>query len=260
LTDQKNQCLGAGEAATGICELVVTAMVGQGLSRKQARERCWLVDSHGLVVKSRTDLAHHKLPFAHEHPPLPDFLTAVETLKPTMIIGVAAIGGTFTKQVLEAMARINTRPIIFALSNPTSKTECTAEEAYWGTGGRAIFACGSPFDPVTYEGETFVPRQCNNSYIFPGVGIGAIACAARHITDDMFSAAALALANQVTAADLAQGSIFPSLTRVREVSVHIAVAVAEVAYKQGLAAKPRPKDLTAYIQSQMYDPHYRSYV
>jgi malate dehydrogenase (oxaloacetate-decarboxylating)(NADP+) len=260
LPEQKILCLGAGEAATGICELVVTAMVDQGLSRKQARERCWLVDSRGLVVKSRTDLAHHKVPFAHDHPPLPDFLTAVETLKPTAIIGVAAVGGTFTKQVLEAMARINEQPIIFALSNPTSKTECTAEEAYRATKGRAIFACGSPFNPVTLDGKTFVPRQCNNSYIFPGVGIGAIACSAKHITDDMFSAAALALANQVTEADLAQGSLFPSLTRVREVSVHIAVAVAEVAYKRGLAGKRRPADLTDYIQSQMYDPHYRSYV
>ncbi|MBI2316777.1 MAG: NAD-dependent malic enzyme [Betaproteobacteria bacterium] len=260
LADQRILCLGAGEAATGICELVASAMTAQGLSLKEAREHCWLVDSRGLVIKSRTDLAHHKLPFAHEHAPVPDFPSAIEALKPTTIIGVAAVGGTFTRPVLEAMARINQRPIIFALSNPTSKSECTAEEAYRATGGRAIFACGSPFDPVTLDGQTFVPRQCNNSYVFPGVGLGLIASGARHVTDNMFSAAAQALANQVTAEDLAQGSLFPSLTRVRDVSLHIAVAVAEVAYKQGLAAKRRPSNLTAYIKSQMYDPHYASYV
>ena len=256
LADQKILCLGAGEAATGICDLVVSAMVERGLPRGEARARCWLVDSRGLVVKSRTDLAPHKLAYAHEHPGLPDFPSAVETLKPTAIIGVAAVHGMFTAQVLAAMARINERPIVFALSNPTSKSECTAEEAYRHTGGRAIFACGSPFEPVTFQGKTHVPRQGNNSYIFPGVGLGAIACEARHITDEMFSAAAEALASLVTEDDLAHGSIYPALTRVREVSAHIAVAVARVAYDQGLAAKRRPRNLLAYIRSQMYDPHY----
>jgi malate dehydrogenase (oxaloacetate-decarboxylating)(NADP+) len=260
LTEQKILCLGAGEAATGICDLMVSAMVDQGLTRNEARRRCWLVDSHGLVVKSRTDLAKHKQPYAHEHPFLPDFLSALEALKPTAIVGVAAVGGTFTRQVLEAIARINERPIVFALSNPTSKAECTAEEAYRWTGGRAIFACGSPFDPVKLEGKTLVPRQGNNAYIFPGVGLGAIASKARRITDEMFSAAAETLASQVTAADLAQGSIYPSLTRIREVSAHIAAAVAEVAYERGLAAKRRPQDVLAYVKSQMYDPHYRSVV
>jgi malate dehydrogenase (oxaloacetate-decarboxylating)(NADP+) len=260
LTEQKILFLGAGEAATGICDLVVSALVEQGLSRDDARRRCWLVDSRGLVVKSRADLAAHKLDYAHDHPYVPDFLSAVETLEPTAIIGVAAVAKAFTQPVLEAMTRFNERPIVFALSNPTSKAECTAEEAYRWTGGRAIFACGSPFDPVTLDGQTFVPRQGNNSYIFPGVGLGTIACGARRVTDEMFSAAARALAHQVTETDIAQGSLYPALSRIREVSAHIATAVAKVAYDRGLASKPKPADLFAYISAQMYDPHYSSYV
>jgi malate dehydrogenase (oxaloacetate-decarboxylating)(NADP+) len=256
LGKQKILFLGAGEAATGIADLLVSAMVREGLPQSDARRRCWLVDSHGLVIRSRTDLAKHKLAYAHEHPAVGDFPSAIEALEPTAIIGVAAVGGTFTRAVLEAMARINERPIVFALSNPTSKSECTAEEAYRYTQGRAIFACGSPFDPVKVGGKTFVPRQGNNSYIFPGVGLGAIASRARRITDEMFSAAAEALAGQVTAEDLAQGSIYPSLTRIREVSAHIAAAVAKVAFDRGLARARRPRNLLAWVKAQMYDPRY----
>ena len=198
LTDQRLLFLGAGEAASGIADLVVSAMVAQGLGATAARERCWLVDSHGLVIKSRSDLAEHKLPYAHTHAPIADFLSAIKALKPTAIIGVAAVGGIFTKEVLEEMARINQRPIVFALSNPTSKAECDAEQAYRGTGGRVLFACGSPFDPVQLDGKIFVPRQCNNSYIFPGVGLGAIASRTRRVTDAMFMAAAHTLAHLVT--------------------------------------------------------------
>ena len=259
LADEKILFLGAGEAATGIADLVVSAMIEQGLDREDARLRCWLVDSEGLVVKSRARLARHKAHYAHDHPPIADFLSAVRTLKPTVIIGVAAVHGTFTHEVLETMAALNERPIVFALSNPTSKCECTAEEAYRSTGGRAIFACGSPFEPVQMNGRTLVPRQGNNSYIFPGIGLGAIAVTAQRITDEMFLAAARALDAQVTQADLDQGSIYPALQRVREVSSRIAVAVAEVAYEQGLAGRSRPEDLAAYIESRMYDPRYRSY-
>lgn len=260
LTEQKLLFLGAGEAATGIADLVVSAMVANGLSEAAARQRCWLVDSQGLVVKSRTGLAEHKRHYAHDHAPIGDFLTAIKTLKPTAIIGVAAVGGTFTKEVLEEMARINQRPIVFALSNPTSQAECDAEQAYRWTNGRALFACGSPFDPVQFNGKTFVPRQGNNSYIFPGVGLGAIASRARHITDDMFMAAAHTLAHMVTESDLEQGSLYPALPRIREVSAQIATAVADTAYGNGLAGKPKPQDVLADVQSQMYDPHYKSYV
>jgi len=256
LTDQRILFFGAGEAATGIADLLASAIAAQGLSEQEARRRCWLFDSRGLVVKSRTDLAGHKLAYAHEHAPIGDFLSAVRTLRPTAIIGVSAVGGTFTEEVLGEMTRINQRPIVFALSNPTSQAECTAEQAYRRTNGQALFACGSPFDPVTLNGKTFVPRQGNNSYIFPGVGLGAVASRARRITDDMFMAAAHTLAHLVTESDLEQGSLYPALPRIREVSESIAVSVADTAYKHGLAGKPRPQDVRDDVQSQMFDPHY----
>jgi malate dehydrogenase (oxaloacetate-decarboxylating)(NADP+) len=260
LTDQKLLFLGAGEAATGIADLVVSAMVAQGLPEAVARTRNWLFDSHGLVVKSRTNLAEHKIAYAHDHALVGDFLTAIRTLQPTAIIGVAATGGTFTREVLQTMAEFNERPIVFALSNPTSKAECTAEEAYRHTGGRALFACGSPYEAVTLGGRTFVPRQGNNSYVFPGIGLGAIASGTRRITDEMFMSAALALAHLVTEADLKQGSLYPALPRTREVSAQIAVAVAQVAYTRGLAVEAVPDDILRYVRSQMYDPRYCSYV
>jgi len=256
LKDQTLLFLGAGEAATGIAELVVSAMMAEGLTEAEALQRNWLVDSRGLVVKNRTGLSGHKLRFAHDQAPVGDFLAAIETLKPTAIIGVAAAGGAFTPEVLQAMARINDRPIVFALSNPTSKAECSAEQAYFHTEGRALFACGSPYDPVKFNGKTFVPRQGNNSYIFPGVGLGAIGSGSRLVTDEMFMAAAHTLANSVSAADLKQGSLYPALPRIREVSAQIGAAVADVAYQRGLADGPPPNDLIGYIQSQMYDPHY----
>jgi malate dehydrogenase (oxaloacetate-decarboxylating)(NADP+) len=260
LPEQKLLFLGAGEAATGIADLVVSAMVAEGCPEQEARQRNWLMDSRGLVVKNRSELAAHKLPYAHEHAPLSDFLAAIRALKPTAIIGVSAVGGTFTPPVLEAMAELNARPIVFALSNPTSQAECTAEEAYRYTGGNALFACGSPFDPVQLDGRTFVPRQGNNSYIFPGVGLGAIASGASRVTDEMFMSAARTLANLVDEADLDQGSLYPALPRIREVSAHIAAEVAKVAYQRGLATGATPNDMLAHIQSQMYQPDYRSYV
>ena len=256
LADQRILCLGAGEAATGICDLIVAALAREGLSEAEARRRCWLFDSRSLVVAARTDLAAHKKPYAHEGPRITDFAAAIEALKPTGIIGVAAVGGTFTEQVVRTMARINRQPIVFALSNPTSKSECTAEQAYRWSEGRALFACGSPFDPVTLGGRTFVPRQGNNSYIFPGVGLGVTASGARRVTDEMFLAAADALARQTAKKDLAQGSLYPALAGIREVSAHIAAAVAEVAYARRLTAKRKPGRLLSYIRAQMYDPSY----
>ena len=256
LSEERLLFLGAGEAATGIADLVVTAMIAEGLSEAEARKRIWLVDSRGLVVKDREGLNKHKLPYAHEHAPVGDFLSAIKTLKPTAIIGVAAVGGTFTLEVLRTMAEINEQPIVFALSNPTSKAECSAEEAYRRTDGRALFACGSPYDPVTLNGKTFVPRQGNNSYIFPGVGLGAIACGATLVTDEMFMAAARTLAGLVTDDDLKQGSLYPALPRIREVSLQIAAAVARVAYRRSLAAQQKPKNLLAHIKGQVYDARY----
>jgi malate dehydrogenase (oxaloacetate-decarboxylating)(NADP+) len=256
LSEQKVLFLGAGEAATGIADLVVTAMTAEGLSQEEARARVWLVDSQGLVVESRTELTAHKQHYAHEHEPVGDFLGAVQALEPTAIIGVAAVGGSFTAEVLQTMARLNERPIIFALSNPTSKAECSAAEAYAHTGGTALFACGSPYDPVVLDGKTFVPRQGNNSYIFPGVGLGAVVSAASRITDEMFMAAAQTLAGLVTEADLAQGSLYPALPRIREVSAAIAVEVARIAWQRGYAEGEPPADLSGLIRSQMYDARY----
>lgn len=260
LTQQKFLFLGAGEAGIGIADLIVAAMVEQGLSAEEARRQCWFVDSRGLVVHGRNHLAEHKLPYAHAHDPVDDFLAAVKALEPTGIIGVSGQPRTFTQPVVEAMARINDRPLIFALSNPTSKSECTAEQAYTWSDGRAIFASGSPFPPVTYDGQTFVPGQGNNAYIFPGVGLGVVACAARHVTDEMFAAAAKALAQMAREEDLALGRVYPPFTQIRQVSAHIATAVAELAYEQGLATAPRPDDLLAHIQASMYEPTYRDYV
>lgn len=260
LRDLRLLFMGAGEAATGIADLVVAALVSEGVAEDRARRQCWLFDSHGLVTKSRADLSEHKRPYAHDHPAVPDFKGAVTELAPAGILGVAAQSGAFTPAILAEMARINPRPIVFALSNPTSKSECTAEEAYRHTGGRALFASGSPFPPVTLNGRTFMPGQGNNSYIFPGVGLGVLSCGARRVTDEMFMAAARALAGTVSEADLARGSLYPPLIRVREVSTVIAEAVAKIAYERGLADRPRPQDLAAFIRSEMYDARYPSYV
>ncbi len=259
LTDMRLLFLGAGEAGIGIGDLVVEAMTEEGLSSADAHRRCWFMDSKGLVVKSRTDLAVHKQPYAHDHPPVASFLEAVESIKPHAIIGVSGMPGTFTAPVLAAMARHHARPIVMALSNPTSKAECTAREAYATTDGRAIFASGSPFAPVTHKGRTHVPGQGNNAYIFPGVGLGVIVADSSRVTDEMFAAAARTLASTVTDDDLAMGRIYPSLSRIREVSHAIAVEVARLAYERGLARAPRPDDLSAAVSAAMYQPVYPVY-
>lgn len=260
LSEQKFLFVGAGEAGQGAAELTVAALLAEGLSVEEARQHCWFVDSKGLVVKGRSDLTGRKLLYAHDHEPIFDLPDIAETLKPTAIIGLSGKRGLFTSPLLEAMGRVNERPIIFALSNPTSKAECTAEEAYGATAGRAIFASGSPFGPVTLEGKTLAPAQGNNVYIFPGVGLGVIASGSRQVTDEMFFMAAQVLAQQVSADDLEQGRVYPPLARIREVSAAIAAAVAEVAYRRDLATKPKPEDLPDYIKSMMYEPGYQSYV
>jgi len=257
LRDQTILFLGAGEAGVGIGDLIVSAMVEEGATVEAARRRCWFVDSHGLVVKARRDLAEHKLRYAHDAPGAPDLRSAIEALAPTALIGVSTVARAFDKQVVEAMARLNERPIVFALSNPTSKSECTAEEAYTWSGGRAIFASGSPFPPCVVGGTTFVSGQGNNSYIFPGVGLGVVASRARHVTDRMFAAAARTLASLVLPSDLEMGRIYPALTRVREISARIGAAVAEVAFQDGLAGVERPKDVPALVESNMWTPRYR---
>jgi len=256
MTEQRLVFLGAGEAALGIGNLVVSAMVEQGLSEQEARNLCWFVDSKGLVVGSRTDLVEHKRPFAHDFPFHRDLLSVVEAVKPTAIIGASGQPRTFTPEILAAMARINERPIIFALSNPTSQSECTAEDAYRFTNKRAVFASGSPFPPVVIDNQTFVSGQANNVYIFPGVGLGVLAAESTRVTDEMFSTAARCLDEKVSKEDFEQGRIFPSLTRIREVSLHIAIAVAKVVFTRNLTAMKEPADLPGFIKSKMYDPTY----
>ncbi len=260
LRDQRLLFFGAGEAGTGIADLYVSAAQAEGLSESEARQRCWLVDSKGLVVRSRgAELAPHKQPYAHDHPFVATLAEAVQTLKPTVLIGVSGRPATFTREIVGQMAALNPRPIVFALSNPTSKAECTAEQAYAWSDGSAIFASGSPFPAVEFKGRQHVPGQGNNIYIFPGVGLGALASDAREVTDAMFLAAARTLANLVEPSDLAVGRVFPALTRIREVSLSIAAAVAAEAHDAGLARAARPADLRADIQARMFEPAYREY-
>ncbi len=260
LVDQKFLFLGAGEAGMGCGLQIVAAMVSEGLSEEEARGRCSFFDVHGLIVKGRDNLGEEHKPYAHDHKPTKDFLEAVKSIKPTGIIGASAQAGMFSKDVLEAMAGFNDRPIVFALSNPTHKAECTPEEAYTHTDGKAIYASGSPFGPVEYKGQTFVPGQGNNAYIFPGVGLGVVAVNATRVTDDMFYAAAKALADECGEEDIKLGRVYPPLTRIREVSAKIAAAVAELAYEKGLAQLPRPKDLHQHMKDAMYQPKYEDYI
>ncbi len=256
LTDHRILFLGAGTAGTGIADLVVTAMKAEGLSQDEARRRCWFVDVDGLLVADRKNLAEHNAPYAHEHEFLPDLLSAVNALRPTALIGVSGQPGLFTPPVVQAMARFNEQPIIFPLSNPSSRAECTAEEAYRWTNGTAVVASGSPFDPVESNGRTFVPGQGNNAYIFPGLGLGIIGSGARLVTDEMFFMAAKALAEQVDTEVLDRGTIYPPLRDIYGVSVAIATEVAKVAYRAGLARAPEPLDFREHLRSLKYDPRY----
>ncbi|MBS1216072.1 MAG: malate dehydrogenase [Proteobacteria bacterium] len=256
LSEQRVLFVGAGEACLGIGAIAVSAMQREGLSDAEARARCLFIDSKGTVVASRSDLPAHKRPFAQDIAAYPDVVATIEAFRPTALVGACGQGGRFTQPVVEAMIEATERPIVFALSNPTSKAECTAEQAYTWSAGRAIFASGSPFDPVTLNGRTHAPGQANNSYIFPGVGLGLMVSGATRVTDAMFFAAANTLAGMVTEADLRLGRVFPPQTRMREVAVAVATAVAGVAWDAGLAKKPRPADLRAAIASAMYQPAY----
>ncbi len=260
LKDQKIVFLGGGSAAVGISNLIVSAMIAEGLSEEDAKRRCWMVDSKGLVVKSRLEsLQPHKLGFAHEHEFITDLLSVINDLKPTALIGVSGQPQAFSEEIVKTMAEINERPLIFALSNPTSKAECTAEQAYTWSDGRAIYASGSPFDPLEINGKKFVPGQGNNAYVFPGVGLGVVSCGATRVTDEMFFEAAKTLAKQVTEDELKDGCVYPPLTKIREVSGAIAAVVAEVAYKRGLATVERPDNLLEFMNDQMYWPVYPTY-
>ncbi|KAM6083026.1 NADP-dependent malic enzyme [Chlamydotis macqueenii] len=262
LSDHTVLFQGAGEAALGIANLIIMAMEKEGVSRDAAIKRIWMVDSKGLIVKGRASLTAEKQHFAHEHGEMKNLEDIVKDIKPSVLIGVAAIGGAFTKQILQDMASLNKRPIIFALSNPTSKAECTAEQCYKYTEGRGIFASGSPFDPVTLpSGQTLYPGQGNNSYVFPGVALGVISCGLKHIGEDVFLTTAEVIAQQVSEENLQEGRLYPPLVTIQQVSLKIAVRIAEEAYRNNTASTyPQPKDLEAFIRSQVYSTDYNSFV
>lgn len=255
LTELRIMFLGAGSAATGIADLIYAALRAAGLGEKTARERLWFVDRSGLVVKGRAGLAPHNLPYAHAVPNV-SFAEAIRQIRPNVLVGATGAAGAFAEDIIRLMAEINERPVIFALSNPTSKAECTAEQAYSWSDGKAVFASGSPFAGVTLNGQEFRPGQGNNAYVFPGIGLGAIACHALTISDEMFLEAARVLAEKVSNEDLVAGAVYPPLTDIREVSLAIAVAVARMAWQQGLAQADKPNDIEQMIAAQMYDPNY----
>ncbi len=234
LSGQTFLFLGAGSAAVGISDLLTQAMKLEGLPDEQARARMWLFNRNGLVESTRTDLADYQRPYAHPHPPTRDFISAIESIRPTVIVGVSTVAKAFNQQVIAAMTRHNARPIIFALSNPTSRSECTAEEAYRWSDGRAVFASGSPFAAVQYGGRRFVPGQCNNLYIFPAVGLAIYNTRAKRVTDEMFIEAARAVAELVTAADLDVGLIYPPQSTILQTETYVAKRVTEVIYRCNL--------------------------
>ena len=259
LIDQKILFLGAGEAGVGIANTIASAMSGLGLTKEEARKKCWFVDSKGLVCDQREDLTEHKLLYAHEHPLIDNYLDAVKILKPTAIIGVSGQPGKFSKEILDEMAALNEHPIVFALSNPTSMSECTAEEAYTYTNGKAIFASGSPFNPVNFNGRTIYPGQGNNVYIFPGIGLGVLYSKAERVTERMFLEAAKVVSDAVSKEELLRGQIFPSVEKIRTVSSEIAAVVTRVAVEENLSNVILKENIAEDIRSFMYDPKYPEY-
>jgi len=260
MRDQRVLFLGAGSAGVGIADMIVSAMALEGLEEGDARKRVSLVDSRGLVVAGQTRMHDFQRPYAHPHAPLSGLLEIIEDLKPTILIGVSTQAKAFSRPVIEAMARLNERPIVFALSNPTSKAECTAEEAYAWSEGRAIFAAGVPFEPVQWGGKTFVPGQGNNMYVFPALGLAIIATKAKRVTDEMFIAAARAVAAQVAPEELATGLVYPPQGRILRTEVEAAIEIANVIFQRGLASVPKPPDVRAFIESQLYRPAYEDLV
>uniref|UniRef100_A0A671UBB8 Malic enzyme n=1 Tax=Sparus aurata TaxID=8175 RepID=A0A671UBB8_SPAAU len=264
ITEHRVLFLGAGEAALGIANLIVMAMMEAGMTQADARQRIWMYDKHGLLIKDRSqEMDSNQEAFIHDSPGnVQSFLDAVNTIKPTAIIGVAGAGRLFTHDVIKSMGALNERPIIFALSNPTTKAECTAEDAYTLTDGRCLFASGSPFDPVTLKnGRVFTPGQGNNAYIFPGVALAVILSGVRHISDTVFLEAAKTLAEQLTDKELEEGRLYPPLSNIREVSVQMAVKVVEYVYANGMAFRyPEPLDKDSFVRSTVWDTSYDSFL
>jgi malate dehydrogenase (oxaloacetate-decarboxylating)(NADP+) len=256
LKDEKYLFLGAGSAGIGLADLLCSALVKQGMSLKDAQSQVYMFDINGLLESNRKDLFDFQLPYAHQHASTRDFVTAIESIKPTTIIGVSTIGGAFNQKVIEAMARINERPVILALSNPTEHAECTPEQAYTWSKGKAIYAAGVQFAPVHYNGQTFLPGQANNFYIFPAVGMAIFATQAKRVTDEMFIEAGQSVADQVPPDLLKQGLLYPLQSNILETEIQTAARVAKLVFDAGLAQVPRPTDMVAFIRKHVYKPAY----
>jgi len=257
LSDEKYLFLGAGSAGIGLANLLCSAMVQEGLSLTQAQSRVYMFDINGLLEDSRTDLVDFQKPYAHKNAPTRDFVAAIESTKPTTIIGVSTVGGTFTQKVIETISNINERPVVLALSNPTDHAECTPEQAYTWSKGKAIYAAGVQFPPVHYEGQTLLPGQANNFYIFPAVGMAIFATQASRVTDEMFIEAARAVADQVPSELLKQGLLYPLQSNILETEIQTAARVAKLVFDSGLARVARPADMVAFIRSHVYSPEYK---
>jgi malate dehydrogenase (oxaloacetate-decarboxylating)(NADP+) len=256
LKDEKYLFLGAGSAGIGLANLLCSALVAQGMTLNDAQSRVYMFDVNGLLESTRTDLVDFQKPYAHKHAPTRDFVTAIESIKPTTIIGVSTVGGAFTQNVLEAMSRINERPVVLALSNPTEKAECTPEQAYTWSKGKAIYAAGVQFPPVHVNGQTFLPGQANNFYIFPAVGMAIFATQASRVTDEMFIEAAAGIADQVAPELLKQGLLYPLQANILETEIQTAARVAKLVFDSNLARVARPADMVAFIRSHVYKPEY----
>ena len=257
LKDEKYLFLGAGSAGIGLANLLCSALVAQGVSLKEAQARIYMFDINGLLESTRKDLVDFQKPYAHQHPPTRDFVAAIDSIKPTTIIGVSTVGGLFNQKVVESMARINERPVILALSNPTEHAECTPEQAYTWSKGKAIYAAGVQFEPVRYGGKTFLPGQANNFYIFPAVGMAIFATQAKRVTDEMFIEAGQAVADQVPSDLLKQGLLYPLQSNILETEIQTAARVAKLVFDSGLARVERPKDMVAFIRQHVYTPEYK---
>jgi malate dehydrogenase (oxaloacetate-decarboxylating)(NADP+) len=257
LKDEKYLFLGAGSAGIGLADLLCSALVAQGMTLKDAQSRVYMFDINGLLESARTDLVDFQNPYAHKHAPTRDFLAAIESIKPTTLIGVSTVGGAFTQEVIEAMSRINERPVILALSNPTEHAECTPEQAYTWSKGKAIYAAGVPFPPVHLNGQTFLPGQANNFYIFPAVGMAIFATQASRVTEEMFIEAAYGVADQVQPELLKQGLLYPLQANILETEIQTAARVAKLVFDSGLARVERPADMVSFIRSHVYEPEYR---
>ena len=260
LSDEKYLFLGAGSAGIGLANLLCSAMAEEGLTLKQAQSHVYMFDINGLLETTRKDLFDFQKPYAHKHAPTHDFVAAIESIKPTTIIGVSTVGGTFTKEVVETMARLNERPVILALSNPTEHAECTPEQAYTWSKGKAIYAAGVQFPPVQLNGQTFLPGQANNFYIFPAIGMAIFATQAKRVTDQMFIESARAVADQVPNDLLKQGLLYPLQSNILETEIQTAARVAKLVFDSGLARVDRPSDMVSFIRRHVYKPMYSSTV